>query len=89
MEKTHWLLRMDYPKLRFLHPEGTLNRAKLEIFWRLSTSELILSLAPGHPGSLKTRVDRTMLDGHHRCSVLSERGEDIHRLPRDIMGTDG
>jgi hypothetical protein len=34
---------------------------------------------------LKVRPDGTVLDGHHRISVLEERGEDIHLLPREIM----
>jgi archaellum component FlaG (FlaF/FlaG flagellin family) len=73
------------PNLKFLHTESTLNRAKLEQFRRLSTSELKISLAPGQQGSLKVRLDGTVLDGHHRISVLAERGEDIHQLPREIM----
>jgi len=71
--------------LRFLHSHSALNNVKLEVFRRLSTSELIFSLAPGQPGSLKARRDGTVLDGHHRLCVLSERGEDIDRLPREIM----
>ena len=73
------------PKLRFLHSESALNRGKLELFRRLSTAELTSSLTPGHVGSLKARADGTVLDGHHRLSVLVERGEDIDQLPREIM----
>jgi hypothetical protein len=73
------------PNLKFLHTETSLNRVKLEQFRRLSTNELKSSLAPGDPGSLKTRPDGTILDGHHRITVLAERGEDIHQLPREIM----
>ena len=73
------------PNLTFLHSESTLNRIKLDLFRRLSTGELKASLAPGQPGSLKVRRDGTVLDGHHRVSVLLERGEDIHQLPRDII----
>src|SRR6266487_611658 len=82
-----WNHTMDLPPvpdLRFLHTESTLNRAKLEQFRRLSTGELTSSLAPGKQGSLKVRPDGTILDGHHRISVLAERGEDIHQLPREI-----
>jgi hypothetical protein len=43
------------------------------------------SLAPGQKGSLKARVDGTVLDGHHRLTVLVERGENIDRLPREII----
>ena len=73
------------PDLKFLHSESALNRVKLDLFRRLSTSELKASLAPGQKGSLKVRGDGTVLDGHHRLSVLVERGEDIDRLPREIM----
>ena len=73
------------PNLKFLHSRSSLNRAKLEQFRRLATSELKTSLAPGQPGSLKVRPDGTVLDGHHRITVLEDRGEDIHRLPREII----
>jgi len=73
------------PILKFLHSESTLNQTKLELFRRRTSSELKSSLAPGQPGSLKVRNDGTVLDGHHRLRVLAERGEDIDRLPRDIM----
>lgn len=77
------------PNLRFLHAESTLNAVKLDLFRRFSTSDLQSSLAPGQPGSLKVRADGTILDGHHRISVLAERGEDIHRLPREIIERTG
>jgi hypothetical protein len=73
------------PKLKFLHSEGTLSKVKLEFFRRMRTDELRYSLAPGTQGSLKVRPDGTVLDGHHRLSVLLERGEDIHQLSREIM----
>ncbi len=73
------------PELRFLHSAGTLNRAKLELFRRLSTDALKISLAPGQEGCLKVRPDGTVLDGHHRIAVLAERGENIHQLPREII----
>ncbi len=74
-----------YPPVKFLHSENTLNRVKLELFRRLTTDELKTSLAPGQQGSLKVRPDGTVLDRHHRTSVLLERGENIHYLPREIM----
>lgn len=73
------------PRLTFLHSEKALNRVKLDLFRRLSTSDLKASLAPGEKGSLKVRVDGTVLDGHHRLTVLVERGENIDRLPREII----
>jgi hypothetical protein len=89
----HWVRMnvehgMDLPRgphLRFLHSESTLNRVKLDLFRGLSTDQLKSSLEPGQQGSLKVRPDGTVLDGHHRISVLVERGEDIHQLPREII----
>jgi hypothetical protein len=76
------------PNLRFLHSEATLNRVKLDHFRGLSTDELGSSLAPGREGSLKARPDGTVLDGHHRLSVLKDRGVNIHKLPREIIQKD-
>jgi hypothetical protein len=73
------------PGLRFLHSENLLNAVKLALFRRLSTEALKSSLLPGEPGSMKVRPDGTVLDGHHRLSILVERDEDIHSLPREIM----
>ena len=73
------------PTLKFLHSVSTLNQVKLDLFRRLSTAELKSSLAPGGKGSLKVRSDGTVLDGHHRLSVLVERGENIDQLPREII----
>ena len=73
------------PSLKFLHSESTLNRVKLEVFRRLTSDVLKSSLGADQPGSLKVQPDGTVLDGHHRLTVLLERGEDINRLPREIM----
>jgi hypothetical protein len=72
-------------KLKFLHAEAAMNTLKIERFRRCSTSELMSSLAPGQPGSLKARPDGTILDGHHRVIVLAERGENVDQLPREII----
>jgi hypothetical protein len=56
---------------------------KLDEFRRLSTGELIESLALGGPGALKARPDGTVLDGHHRIVVLRERGVNVDTLPRE------
>jgi hypothetical protein len=76
---------MEEPNLKFLHSENTLNGVKLRLLDRLSSGELKLSLAIGQPGSLKVRRDGTVLDGHHRLSILMGRGENINRLPREII----
>jgi hypothetical protein len=73
------------PKLVFLHVETTLIRLKLELFRGLTTDQLKASLAPGAQGALKVRPDGTVLDGHHRLRVLSERGVDVDGLPREII----
>jgi hypothetical protein len=73
------------PRLRFLHSEDALNAVKLAQFRRLSTEAIKSSLQPGQTGSLKARPDGIVLDGHHRLSILLERREDIHSLPREIM----
>ena len=76
------------PNLKFLHSEDTLNRVKLELFRRLASDLLKSSLGPDQPGSLKVQPDGTVLDGHHRLTVLLERGENIHQLPSEMMTTD-
>jgi len=62
-----------------------LSQAKLAQFGKLSNQELIDSLKPGQPGSLKARPDGTMIDGHHRIKILRERGIDVDALPREII----
>jgi len=73
------------PRLQFLHSENLLNAVKLANFRQISTEALKSSLLPGQAGSLKARPDGTVLDGHHRLSILIERHEDIHSLPREII----
>jgi hypothetical protein len=73
------------PKLKFLHSEDCTSLSKLESFRRSSTDAITLSLYPGQPGALKVRPDGTVLDGHHRLYILMERGQNIHRLPREII----
>ena len=76
---------MTQPPLRLLHSEAILSRVKLDQFRRLSTVELSESLALGRPGALKERPDGTVLDGHHRIVVLSERGVSVDVLPREVV----
>lgn len=76
---------MSLSSLRALHPDHTLLQLKLDQFRCLTTEDLIVSLSPGQAGALKTRVDGTILDGHHRIKVLRERGIDVDQLPREIM----
>ena len=76
---------MGQPPLKSLHAESTLNQAKVQMFSRLSDSELIESLRPGQPGALKTRPDGTVMDGHHRVKVLRDRGIAVDNLPREVI----
>jgi hypothetical protein len=61
---------------------------KLDQFRRLSTAELVESLASGGPGALKARPDGTVLDGHHRIVVLRERGVSVDTVPREVVSHD-
>jgi len=73
------------PTLKPLHADSSLNAAKLAQFQKLSDEDLINSLKPGQPGSLKARPDGTLIEGHHRIKVLRERGVDVDDLPREIL----
>jgi hypothetical protein len=80
---------LEQPPLKSLHAESTLNSAKLQMFSRLSDSELVESLRPGQPGAPKTRPDGTLMDGHHPVKVLRDRGIPVDDLPRDVIPKDG
>ena len=71
------------PPLKQLHP--SLNPVKLVQLERISTEHLKNSLLPGQAHCLKTRPDGTILDGHHRISVLRQRGIDVDLLPREVI----
>ena len=73
------------PPLKPLHADDALSRAKLEKYGKATTRQLIDSLRPGQEGSLKTRPDGTILDGHHRIKILRDRGVDVDSLPREII----
>ena len=75
----------QFPPLKPLHPDSSLNTAKLATFDRLSNEVLLASLVLGEEGCLKTRPDGTILDGHHRIYVLRRRGVDVDGLPRDVV----
>lgn len=74
----------QFPPLKPLHPDSSLNAAKLSKFDRLSSEVLLASLVLGE-GCLKTRPDGTILDGHHRIHILRQRGVDVDSLPRDVV----
>lgn len=75
----------QFPPLKSLHSESSLNAAKLAQFEQLQTDALLASLALGQAGCLKTRADGTILDGHHRVWILRTRGVDVNGLPRDVL----
>jgi hypothetical protein len=76
---------MSQPPLKYLHHRSSLSAAKIEEFRKIDTNSLLESLRPGLPGSLKTRPDGTIVDGHHRICVLRERNVDVDALPREIL----
>jgi hypothetical protein len=76
---------MTQPRLRSLHHDILLSQTKLRRFSMLSNDVLMESLKPGQRGSLKTRPDGTLLDGHHRVTVLRERGINVDALPREVI----
>ena len=76
------------PPLTPLHADESLIPSKLTAYERLTTQQLIDSLKPGQPGSLKTRPDGTMVDGHHRIKVLRDRGVNVDGLPREVIPKD-
>lgn len=78
----------QYPPLKSLHLDSSLNATKLAQMERLSTEALRVSLLPGSQGCLKTRPDGTILDGHHRIHILRQRGVDVDGLPRDVVVKD-
>ena len=65
---------MSIGPLKFLHPAESLNKVKLMQIEKLTTKQILASLAPGEGSCLKTRSDGTVLDGHHRLQVLLSRG---------------
>ena len=76
------------PPLKPLHADSSFIRSKLDNYGKLSDQELIDSLKPGQPGSLKVRPDGTIVDGHHRIKILGDRGVDVNSLPREIIPKD-
>jgi ParB-like chromosome segregation protein Spo0J len=73
------------PPLKPLHTDISLSQAKLGELDKLTNQELIDSLKPGQPGSLKVRPDGMIIDGHHRIKILRDRGVDVDFLPREII----
>ncbi len=79
---------MTQPPLKPLHSGRSLSLPKLDQFRKVETVELIASLKPGEPGSLKVRPDGTIIDGHHRVEILRERGVAVDALAREVIPKD-
>jgi len=77
----------QFPPLKPLHPESSLDAGKLAKIDRASTEELTESLRQGEH-CLKARPDGTILEGHHRILVLRKRGVDVDSLPRNVIEKD-
>lgn len=75
----------QHPPLKALHPDTSLNAAKLAKIEQASTEELLRSLLPGRKDCLKTRPDGTILDGHHRIYILRRRSVNVDSLSRDVV----
>ncbi len=81
-------MHSNQPPLKQLHADSSLIRSKLDHYGKLSDQELIDSLKPGQQGSLKVRLDGTVVDGHHRIKILRDRGVDVDSLPRELIPKD-
>ncbi len=79
---------MSQSPLSPLHPDSSLIESKLDKYRKLSNQDLIDSLKPGQPGSLKVRPNGTIVDGHHRVKILRDPGVDVDSLPREIIPKD-
>ena len=75
----------QFPPLKPLHPDSSLNAVKLAQMERLSTEALLASLLPPEKACLKTRPDGTILEGHHRIFILRRRGVVVDDLLRDVI----
>ena len=75
------------PPLRRIHRDALYEtspaaRRSLE-YHRTSTEEIVESLRPGTPKSLKVKPDGRIFDGNTRVKVLEERGYPVDELQRD------
>lgn len=76
---------MSEPPLKSLHSDISLSQAKIGQLDKLTDQEIMDSLKPGQPGSLKVRPDGMIIDGHHRIKILRDRGFAVDALPREII----
>ena len=76
---------MTQPPLKGLHSDSSLSSAKLKRLDKLSTEEILVSLQPNTPNSLKVTSEGIIKEGNHRIKILRERGIDVASLPREII----
>lgn len=80
--------RRDLPPLRKIHSDEFIEaqkRPSLAAFRKMSTADLVASLAPGQPEPLTVKRDGRVLQGNTRIKVLEERGYDVDSLPRVVL----
>ena len=79
----------DRPPVRRIHSDRTLesgsNRYNLEYWRKQPTEDIIESLKPGRPESLKVKPDGRIVNGNTRIQVLQARGVDVDKLPREVV----
>lgn len=77
------------PPLRRIHSDEMLEvgagRFSLVHWRRRETEEIVESLRPGKPESLKVKPDGRVLDGNARVKVLEERDFDVNTLERETI----
>jgi RHS repeat-associated protein len=77
------------PPVKFLHSKDLLKQnSNIDSVRKMSTQQIIDSLKPGQPDSLKAKADGTIMDGNTRLRVLEERGVDINSLPRELYSSE-
>ncbi|MDF0584162.1 RHS repeat domain-containing protein [Bradyrhizobium yuanmingense] len=77
------------PNLQRIHPDSTYERGTakydLDQVRKMSTEDIVKSLAPNARSPLVVKPDGRIFDGNTRVKVLEERGFDINSLPRVVI----
>ncbi len=82
--KTMLSAMMGRPPLRMMHSPSILSKSTLEYWGKRSTDEIVESLAPGLPESLKVYSNGIIANGNARIYLLIGRGFDVNSLRRDL-----
>ncbi len=78
----------DEKSLRRLHSDDTTknsNKSGYDYWSKQSTEDIVESLKPGTPESLKVKPDGIIMNGNTRILILEERGFDINSLMREMF----